>query len=108
MLDCIFCKIINKKIAADIIYEDQDFVVFKDIKPKAETHLLIVPKKHIEWQNEFTGEELAILSGLFSVGKVVAINQRIFDACKFVFNVGKTGHINHIHLHLLGGLRKYT
>lgn len=107
-MDCIFCKIANKEIPSDIVSEDENFVVFKDIKPKAETHLLIVPKKHIEWENEFAREELAILSGLFSVGKAIAINQRIFDACKFIFNVGKTGHINHIHLHLLSGCRKYV
>ena len=47
MSDCIFCKIINKEIGTEFVYEDEDFVVFSDINPKAKTHLLVVPRKHI-------------------------------------------------------------
>lgn len=99
MLDCIFCKIINKQVKADIIYEDQDFIVFKDIKPKAETHLLIMPKKHIESLNELEDIDLA--------GKMLLLAKKIIKDTnyKIQINTGKKAGqiIDHLHLHLLSG-----
>jgi histidine triad (HIT) family protein len=102
-MDCIFCKIINKKIPSEIIYEDEEILAFKNINPEAPIHLLFVPKKHIEWQDELNEKDLSLLTGLISVAKKVATEQDILDACKIIFNIGKTGEISHIHLHLLGG-----
>lgn len=114
MLDCIFCKIINKELKANIVYQDQDFIVFKDIKPKAETHLLIVPKKHIESLNELEDIDLA--------GKMLLLAKKIIkdkgyknplaplaepfnQDYKIQINVGKKAGqiIDHLHLHLLSG-----
>jgi len=106
MKNCIFCKIANKEIPADIIYEDREILGFKNNHPEAPIHLLFIPKKHIEWKDEFGKKDLAILSQLISVSKKIAIEKNTFGACKFIFNIGKTGHIIHIHLHLLGGWQK--
>lgn len=99
MLDCIFCKIINKELKADIIYEDQDFIVFKDIKPKATVHLLIAPKKHIESLNELEDIDLA--------GKMLLLPQKLIQDrnYKIQINTGKKAGqiIDHLHLHLLSG-----
>lgn len=103
MKKCIFCKIINKEISSEIIYEDEEILGFKDINPEAPIHLLFVPKSHIEWKDEFNEKDLKLLSYLISVAKKVAIEKNIFKACKIIFNIGKTGDISHIHLHLLGG-----
>lgn len=94
MKDCLFCKIINKEIVTDLIYEDELFVAFKDIKPSASLHLLIVPKKHIASLNDIKDNQL--ISGLVLLGKKFAKNYRL------IFNVGKGWQeINHLHMHLL-------
>ena len=104
--ECLFCKIVNKEIPAEIIYEDDEILGFKNIEPEAPVHLLFIPKKHLEWKDDFTERELALLSKLISSAKKDAQEKNIFNACKMIFNAGKTGHISHIHLHLLGGWDK--
>lgn len=105
-MDCLFCKIINKESPSDIIYEDEGILGFKNINPEAPVHLLFVPKRHIEWKDNFNEKDLLLLGNLISVAKKIAIEKNIFQACKLIFNIGKTGHIPHIHLHLLGGWQK--
>lgn len=105
-MDCLFCKIINKEIPADIVYEDEEILGFKNIQPEAPVHLLFVPKRHIEWKDKFDEKDLQLLAQLISVAKKIAIKQKIDEAYKLIFNVGRTGHISHIHLHLLGGWKK--
>ena len=105
-MDCIFCKIIKKELPADIVYEGKDIIGFKDVNPEAPVHLLFVPKKHLEWKDDFSQEDLLLLANLISAAKSVAKEQNISGACKLIFNIGKTGHIPHIHLHLLGGWTK--
>jgi len=103
---CIFCKIANKEISSEIIYEDGEFIVFKDIKPKAPIHILIIPKVHIESVNHLESQNKEMMGALFLIAKKVA--QKIGvdkTGYKLVFNVGKGGGqlIDHLHLHLLGG-----
>lgn len=105
-MDCLFCKIIKKKLPSDIVYEDEKIFGFKNIQSEAPVHLLFTPKRHIEWKDKFTERDLQLLAGLLSVAKRIAIEQKINEAYKLIFNVGKTGHISHIHLHLLGGWKK--
>src|SRR4030042_3530121 len=102
-MDCVFCKIVNKEIPSKSIYEDNEIFGFENIKPEANIHFIFIPKRHIEWKDDFGENDLLILSKIISAAKKVAIEKRTFDACKLIFNVGKTGHIPHIHLHLLGG-----
>ena len=108
MSECIFCKIINKEIPADIVYEDDDLIAFKDINPKAPVHILIVPKKHIPTFNDISDDDLS--NGLYN--KIVKAVQKIakdFNVAdsgyRVLVNVNKEGGqvIYHLHVHLLGG-----
>ncbi len=103
-MDCIFCKIINKELPSDIVYEDDKVLVFKDINPKAPIHFLIVPKKHIESINHLQESDREIISNLIFTAKKLAKEKHI-DGYKLVFNVGRKGGqmIDHIHLHFLAG-----
>jgi histidine triad (HIT) family protein len=105
-MDCVFCKIAQKELPTDIVYEDDNIIGFKDIAPEAPIHLLFIPKKHLEWKDNFNNDDLSLLSNLINRAKVVAKEKNILDACKLIFNIGKTGDITHIHLHLLGGWTK--
>lgn len=107
--DCLFCKIVNREIPSEFLYEDDDFVVFKDINPAAPVHLLLVPKKHIRSMNDITDEHDPVISGLFKVAKQMAKEQGVNESgYKLLFNVEKGGGqvIFHIHLHLMGGWKK--
>jgi histidine triad (HIT) family protein len=103
-MDCIFCKIIAKENPAEIVYEDKDFLAFKDAHPKADTHLLIIPKKHIESIKSLKQEEADLIGRLILTAKKIA-EEKGLSGYKLVFNVGREGGqiIDHIHLHLLAG-----
>ncbi|KKS37973.1 MAG: histidine triad nucleotide-binding protein [Candidatus Sungbacteria bacterium RIFCSPLOWO2_12_FULL_41_11] len=106
-VDCIFCKIIKKEIPSDIVYEDSDVVVFKDIHPKAPIHHLVVPKAHIQSIAHLEANHNEIISKLIYVAKRVAQDEDL-AGYKLVFNVGREGGqvVDHLHLHLLGGWGK--
>ena len=107
--DCLFCKIVNKEIPTEFLYEDDTFVVFKDIKPHAPVHLLIVPKTHIRSINDLTDDHKQIIGDIFMLGKKMAKDQGVDKSgYKLLFNVEKGGGqvIFHIHLHLIGGWEK--
>ena len=99
----IFCKIKNKEIPTELIYEDGDFLVFPDIAPKAPRHLLIIPKEHIPSLNSL---EDVNLSGkmLLLVKKIAKQEGFSEDGYKVVINTGSDGgqEIDHLHVHLLG------
>jgi histidine triad (HIT) family protein len=106
MIDCIFCKIIEKKIPADIVFENEKIIVFKDINPKAPVHLLIVPKKHIISVNEIEEQDKDILGDLLLTAKEVAEENKIKKGgYKLTINVGEGAgqEVPHLHIHLLGG-----
>lgn len=103
-MDCLFCKIINKELPADIISEDDKFICFRDISPKAPVHLLILPKKHIESAQDIQEQDKELIGELFLFAKKVAIEQKVVEkGYKLLFNVGKGAGqvVDHIHLHLL-------
>lgn len=104
MQDCVFCKIVAKEIPTDFLFEDENVVAFKDIKPAAPIHLLIVPKKHIQSIVHLEGDHKEILSALIYRAKDLAESVGL-GGYKLVFNVGREGGqvIDHLHLHLLGG-----
>lgn len=105
MSDCIFCKIANKELPSDIRYEDDQIVVFPDIKPEAPVHWLIVPKKHISCFRD-GGCDQELLGALFSkvkdIAKIAGIAE---DGFRIVVNTGDDGGqtVAHFHAHLLGG-----
>ena len=105
MSDCIFCKIINKEIPAEVVFEDEEVLAFKDIKPKAPTHLLIIPKKHIVSVNEIKEEDKEVVGKLFLVAKEVAEKVGVKEkGYKLAVHVGEGGgqEVFHLHVHLLG------
>lgn len=105
-MDCIFCKIINKEIPANIAFEDDEIIAFKDIEPVAPVHILVIPKKHISSLTELTKEDEALIGKIYSVINKVAKEQGIFEkGYRVIINCGKDGGqvVKHIHFHLLGG-----
>lgn len=107
--ECLFCKIINREIPTDFLYEDDDYSVFRDINPAAPVHLLLIPKKHIRSINDIQPEDEKLISGLFLIAKEMAKSQGVNESgYKLLFNVEKGGgqEIFHVHLHLIGGWKK--
>lgn len=106
MEECIFCKIINKELPANIIYEDDEVLVFETNKPMAPIHVLIVPREHIESVDKLNDAQAELAGKLILVGRSIARDLKISEnGYKMMFHVGKHGgqEINHLHLHLLGG-----
>lgn len=109
-MDCIFCKISNKEIPANIVFEDDDIVAFKDINPIAPVHVLIIPKKHISSVTELKNGDAMLVGNIILAAKKIAENLNISEGgYKLLVRVGKNGgqEIGHIHVHLLGGARLY-
>ena len=123
-MKCIFCSIVKKEIPTNFVYENDQVLAFKDIRPSAPVHILVVPKEHIQSiahlspvrgregsqrasaSNGVEGNHREILSALIYVAKELAEKQGL-KGYKLVFNVGREGGqvIDHLHLHLLGGWR---
>lgn len=103
-MECIFCQIANKEKSGEIVYEDEKFVAFKDINPKARVHLLIVPRKHIESIDHVEIQDKELMGELLLTAQKIARDQKL-DGYKLQFNVGRKGGqlIDHLHLHLLSG-----
>ncbi len=104
--DCLFCKIVSGDIPSEFLYEDDDLVVFRDIKPHAPVHLLLVPKRHIRGINDLKPEDDAVIAALFKAAKQMAKEEGVDQSgYKLMFNVEKGGGqvIFHLHLHLFGG-----
>lgn len=102
----IFTKIIQREIPADIIYEQEDIIVIRDIQPQAKTHLLIIPKKEIPTINDISLEDNVVLWNMFQVAKKVAANLGISEGYKLHINVWeKWGQeVMHIHMHVLSDI----
>jgi histidine triad (HIT) family protein len=106
MFDCVFCKIGEGKISANIVHEDDKCFAFRDINPMAPTHMLVVPKKHISTLNDLAEEDAPAVAHLVLVAKKLAADEGLAEeGWRAVFNVNKGGGqaVFHIHLHLLGG-----
>ncbi len=107
--DCLFCKIINKEMDTEFLYEDDVLVVFRDIYPQAPTHLLIVPKKHIRSINDLAEGDPEIVAAMTMAAKEMAKKEGVDKSgYKIFFNVEKGGGqiIFHLHMHLVGGWEK--
>ena len=104
--DCLFCKILAGDIPADIIFESDDAIAFRDINPQAPTHALIIPRKHVATINDLGEGDEALVGNLFLAAKSIAADEGIAAAgYRVVMNcnaaAGQT--VFHLHLHLLGG-----
>lgn len=105
MNDTIFGKIIRREIPADIVYEDNSTLAFKDTSPQAPTHILIIPKKLIDMPQNITTQDLEIVGNLFFAAKEIAKKLNITNGYRLVMNNGEEAgqSVFHIHLHFLAG-----
>jgi len=105
MTDCIFCKIVEGKVPATKVYEDELTVAFRDASPASPIHILIVPRKHIATLNDVSNED-AILSHMGRVAKKIAQQMGVADSgYRFFINVNRGGGqvVFHLHAHLVSG-----
>lgn len=105
-MDCLFCKIIDKSIPADVVFEDEQVVAFRDIAPQAPSHILVIPRKHISTINDLESADHALIGHMFSTAKKLAAdNGHAEDGYRLVMNCNEHGGqtVFHIHLHVLGG-----
>lgn len=108
--DCIFCRIIRKEVPAEFVYEDEHFAVFKDIRPSAPVHLLIVPKEHLEISGGDLERRSDILGKVFVIARKLAEDAGVSEGYKLVMNAGPGAGqtVSHLHVHLIGGWRSPT
>lgn len=106
MSDCLFCKINNGDISAEILYQDDDVTVFKDVSPQAPVHFLVIPKKHITTINDLQSDDEALIGKMMLAAKNVAADLDIAESgFRTTMNCNSDGgqSVYHIHLHVLGG-----
>jgi len=104
--ECIFCRIAAGELSADIVHEDDQVLVFKDITPQAPIHLLLIPKRHVSTLLELTEEDGELLTHVFTVIRKVAVEYGLSKkGFRTVINTGDEGGqtVGHLHFHLLGG-----
>lgn len=104
MTDCVFCRIIKKEIPAEVEFEDENLIVFKDVNPKTEIHLLIVPKKHIESIKTLAEIDKNLAAEILLIAKKMGEKSKL-SGYRLIFNVGREGGqiVDHLHLHFLAG-----
>jgi histidine triad (HIT) family protein len=106
MADCLFCRLVRREIPASIVFEDDRVLAFNDINPQAPTHVLVIPKRHIETLNDLEAEDDTLVGEMVRRAAAIAA-ERDLSAKGFrtVFNTNREAGqtVFHIHLHLLGG-----
>lgn len=103
---CLFCKIIAKEIPGDVVYEDEHALAFKDIRPVAPTHVLVIPKKHIAAIHDLTPDDASTIGHVLVAARKVADQLGLTAAgYRLVVNDGDAAGqtVHHIHVHVLGG-----
>ena len=102
---CLFCKIVNKEIPSNIILEDDNFLAFHDINPKAPVHILAIPKVHVDSFNEITPELMSKMT--IFIQKVASEVKIDKSGYRVITNIGENGgqEVGHLHFHILGGAK---
>ncbi len=106
MADCLFCSIVNGKIKGEIVYQDDAVLAFKDVRPAAPVHVLIVPRKHIESVSSLQPEDFPVIGAIFIAAAKLAKDLGIAESgYRVVVNDGADAgqSVFHLHYHLLGG-----
>ena len=103
-MDCVFCEIVKGNILSEKIYEDEYVLAFKDLKPQAPVHFLVIPKKHIKNELEIKEEDKDILYNVFLSIQKIAKELDLKDGFRVVNNCGEDGGqtVLHLHFHVLG------
>ncbi|BCE01950.1 histidine triad nucleotide-binding protein [Marinicellulosiphila megalodicopiae] len=107
MSDCIFCKIVKKEIPADIVFENEAMLAFKDIRPQAPVHLLLIPKQHVQSLEHVTEQDGVLLQQMLLTLPNLAKDNGLQEGFRTVLNTGPGGgqEVDHIHFHLIGDVR---
>ena len=111
MNDCIFCKIINKEIPSNIVYEDNEILAFRDINPVAPVHILVIPKKHISSLVDLKENDEILVGKIYTVINKIAKQEDIDEkGFRVIVNCGEDGgqEVKHLHFHILGGKKLGT
>jgi histidine triad (HIT) family protein len=106
MADCLFCRIVRREIPASVVFEDDELLAFNDINPQAPTHVLIIPKRHIDSLNDLASGDDALVGTLVRRAAALAKERGLSaGGYRTVFNTNRDAGqtVFHIHLHLLGG-----
>ncbi|HIJ21291.1 MAG: histidine triad nucleotide-binding protein [Gammaproteobacteria bacterium] len=105
MSDCLFCKMVEGDVPADVVYEDDEVLVFKDLYPKAEVHLLMIPKQHTESLATLTQSDDGVVARMMRKLPEIAEQQGLETGFRTIINTGPGGGqvVFHLHIHLLGG-----
>ena len=105
--DCLFCRIIAGEVPSDRVYEDDEVVAFRDIAPRAPTHVLVVPRRHVPDVSQLTDADGGILAASFAAIRQIARDEGLENGYRVVTNVGEEAgqSVFHLHFHLLGGRR---
>ena len=109
MGDCVFCKIAEKEIPSNIVYEDDQIICFHDLEPQAPVHVLIIPKKHIASMDDVSADDQQLMGYIMTKVKEIAKTLGLENGYRLVNNCGEDGFqtVTHMHFHLLGK-RKMT
>ena len=105
MSDCIFCKIVEGKIPAKKVFEDEDILAFNDINPARPVHVLVIPKKHITSLATVATEDTPVLGKMLATANGIATEQGSPDGFRVIINTGRVGNqeVPHLHIHIVGG-----
>ena len=104
--DCLFCKIVEGGLPADIVYENDSLIAFRDINPKAPTHVLLIPRRHVATMNDLEVGDESLVGDLFITAARIAADEGLADdGYRVVMNCNAAAgqSVFHIHLHLMGG-----
>lgn len=103
--DCLFCRIASGEVPSDRVFEDPEVIAFRDVAPRAPTHVLVIPRRHVPDVRSLTDEDAALLAALFSALRRVAESERLAHGYRIVTNTGPDSgqSVDHLHFHLLGG-----
>lgn len=105
-MDCLFCRIVSGDIPATVVTQTDSTFAFRDVSPTAPTHVLVVPKRHIDHAGTIVASDAAVVADMFTTAQDVARIDGIADSgYRLVFNVGDDSgnSVNHLHLHVIGG-----
>jgi histidine triad (HIT) family protein len=105
MADCVFCKIAAGKLPSDKVYEDGEIVAFRDLAPQAPTHILVIPREHIESAAKIGPDNSRLVARCFEAIAEIAKSEGLATGFRVISNVGADGGqtVGHLHFHLLGG-----
>ena len=103
--DCLFCKIVSKDVPAQVVLDRDDVLAFRDVNPQAPTHVLVIPKEHLDSLEAVEDRHATLLASLVAVANEVAREDGVAGEFRVVTNIGRAAgqSVDHLHLHVLGG-----